>query len=232
MGFYRGPNIVTDGLIYAIDSASTRSYPGSGTTVYPMISSENNNTATLNGSITYTSGSQGGFNFNGPTTYDYISLSETVTHKTGQSFSYDVWVYFDTLSGYDKTIVGKVGCNVGLIQAGSTIRMQVYGPNGPCVSGNVSYGSVAATTTGEWQHWTGTYEVGVGVKLYKNGALADADAYTGDIGNYPDILFFGGSINANYTMNGRIAASKVYNKSLTAAEVLQNYNAGKTRFGL
>jgi hypothetical protein len=33
-------------------------------------------------------------------------------------------------------------------------------------------------------------------------------------------------------MNGRIAASKIYNKSLTAAEILQNYNAGKTRFGL
>jgi hypothetical protein len=228
---YVGPNIVEDGLIYIIDSQSTRSYPGSGATVYPMVAANNNN-ATLNGSITYTSGSQGGFNFNGPTTYDYISLSETVTHKTGQSFSYDVWVYFDTLSGYDKTIVGKVGCNVGLIQAGSTIRMQVYGPNGPCVSGNAAYGSVAATTTEEWQHWTGTYEVGVGVKLYKNGALADADAYTGDIGNYPDILFFGGSINANYTMNGRIGEAKVYSKTLTQAEVTQNFNAARTRFGI
>jgi hypothetical protein len=231
MGFYRGPNIVTDGLVYVVDPASERSYPGSGTVVYPMVAANNNNAA-LNGSITYTTGSQGGFNFNGPTTYDYISVTETVTHKTGQSFSYDVWVYFDTLTGYDKTIVGKVGCNVGLVQAGSSMRMQVYGPNGRCAAGNVAYTSVAATTTGEWQHWTGTYEVGVGVKLYKNGVLKDADAYTGDIGNYYDELFFGGSINANYTMNGRIAASKVYNKALTAAEVLQNYNAGKTRFGL
>ncbi len=47
MGFYRGPNIVTDGLIYVIDSASERSYPGSGTTVYPMVPSANNNNATL-----------------------------------------------------------------------------------------------------------------------------------------------------------------------------------------
>lgn len=232
MGFYRGPNIVTDGLIYAIDSASERSYPGSGTTVYPIIPSANNNNATLNGSITYTSGSQGGFNFNGPTTFDYIQLTDTVTHKTGQSFSYDVWIYFDALSGYDKTIVGKVGCNTGLIQSGSTMRMQVYGPNGPCASGNINYTSVVSTTTGEWQHWTGTYEVGVGVKLYKNGILGDADAYTGNIGNYTDVLYFGGSINSNYTMDGRIAASKVYSKSLTAAEVLQNYNAQKSRFGL
>ena len=28
MGFYRGPNIVTDGLVFAVDAGSTRSYPG------------------------------------------------------------------------------------------------------------------------------------------------------------------------------------------------------------
>ena len=32
MGFYRGPNIVTDGLVFAVDAGSERSYPGSGTT--------------------------------------------------------------------------------------------------------------------------------------------------------------------------------------------------------
>jgi hypothetical protein len=231
MGFYRGPNIVTDGLIYIIDPQSTRSYPGSGTTVYPMVAANNNN-ATLNGSITYTSGAQGGFNFNGPTTFDNISLTETVTHKTGQSFSYDVWVYFDTLTGYDKTIVGKVGCNVGLIQASSSMRMQVYGPNGPCASGNINYTAVSSTVTGQWLHYTGTYEVGVGVKLYANGVLASTVAYTGNIGNYSDVMFFGGSINVNYAMNGRIGGAKVYSKALTQAEVTQNFNAQKSRFGI
>ena len=229
---YTGPHIVTDGLIYVIDAASPRSYPGSGTTIFPLIPPANNNNATLNGSITYTAGAQGGFNFNGPSTFDNITLTDTVTHKTGQSFSYDVWVYFDTLTGFDKTIVGKVGCNVGLLQVGASMRMQVFGPGTPCASGNQNYTSALSTTTGEWQHWTGTYEVGVGVKLYKNGILGDADAYTGNIGNYLNVLFIGGSINTSYTMNGRIAASKVYSKSLTAVEVLQNYNADKSRFGL
>ncbi len=32
MAFFRGPNIVTDGLVLALDAASPRSYPGSGTT--------------------------------------------------------------------------------------------------------------------------------------------------------------------------------------------------------
>jgi hypothetical protein len=226
-----GPDIVEDGLIYLIDSNSTRSYPGSGTTVYPMVAANNNN-ATLNGSITYTSGANGGFNFNGPTTFDNISVTETVTHKTGQSFSYDVWVYFDALSGYDKTIVGKVGCNIGLIQAGSSMRMQVFGPNGACASGNTNYTATSSITTGQWMYAAGTYEVGVGVKLYMNGVLASTVAYTGNIGNYPDVLFFGGSINANYAMDGRIGGAKVYNKTLTQAEVTQNFNAARKRFGI
>ena len=231
MGTKVGPNIVEDGLIYLIDPQSTRSYPGSGTTVYPMVAANNNN-ATLNGSITYTSGANGGFNFNGPTTFDNISLTETVTHKTGQSFSYDVWVYFDTLTGFDKTIVGKVGCNIGLVQAGSSMRMQVYGPGTPCASGNVAYTAVSSITTGEWMYVAGTYEVGVGIKLYMNSVLASTVAVTGNIGNYTDALFFGGSINASYAMNGRIGEAKVYSKTLTQAEVTQNFNAARTRFGI
>jgi hypothetical protein len=41
MGFYRGPNIVTDGLTFAVDAASERSYPGSGTTAYDLVGSYN-----------------------------------------------------------------------------------------------------------------------------------------------------------------------------------------------
>ena len=36
MGFHRGPNIVRDGLVLALDAASYRSYPGSGTTWYDL----------------------------------------------------------------------------------------------------------------------------------------------------------------------------------------------------
>ena len=48
MGFHRGPNIVRDGLVLALDAASYRSYPGSGTTWYDL--SGNNFDFTLDGS--------------------------------------------------------------------------------------------------------------------------------------------------------------------------------------
>ena len=46
MGFYRGPNIVTDALALAIDAGSTRSYPGSGTTWKDLSSNSTDGTLT------------------------------------------------------------------------------------------------------------------------------------------------------------------------------------------
>jgi hypothetical protein len=51
MGFQRGPNIVRDGLILALDAASTRSYPGSGTSLYDL--SGNKYTFTLQGNAVF-----------------------------------------------------------------------------------------------------------------------------------------------------------------------------------
>ena len=61
MGFYRGPNIVTEDLIFAVDAASTRSYSGSGTN-WVDLSGQGNN-ATLGSNVTYNAG--GWMDFNG-----------------------------------------------------------------------------------------------------------------------------------------------------------------------
>jgi hypothetical protein len=54
MAFYRGPHLVTDGLVLALDAASPKSYPGTGTTWSDL--SGNNNDFTLDGSgITWNS---------------------------------------------------------------------------------------------------------------------------------------------------------------------------------
>lgn len=229
MSLHHNPRIVKSGLLYAYDPADTTSYPGSGTTLYDLA---NNVNGTFAGSAAYSSVGKGSLNFNGPSTYDYIAITDTVTHKTGQSFSYEAWVYFDVLSGYDKTIVGKPGCNIGLLQASSNMGMCVFGPNGVCVTGNTQYYASATASTGVWQHWVGTYQVGVGIVTYRNGVSVNSVAVTGNIGNWNNTLYIGGSINTNYTMDGKVTAVKVYNRALSAAEALQNFNAQRLRFGI
>ena len=51
---YTGPHIVTDGLILSLDAASTRSYPGTGTTWYDLSSTNAN--WTLPASSVFSSG--------------------------------------------------------------------------------------------------------------------------------------------------------------------------------
>jgi hypothetical protein len=134
---YYGGNIVTDTLLLLLDASNLVSYPGSGSTWKNLLNGGSN--GTLNGSAVYNSIAGGSIEFNGPTTFDYVTVSDTVTHKTGQDFSYECWVYFTNLSSFDKTIVGKVGCNIGLLQAGTSMGMTVFGPNGPCAAGNTHY---------------------------------------------------------------------------------------------
>jgi hypothetical protein len=52
MGIFRGPNIVTDGLVFAVDAGSERSYPGTGTTTTSLVGS---NTGTLTNGVGFNS---------------------------------------------------------------------------------------------------------------------------------------------------------------------------------
>ena len=69
MGTSYAPNIVKDGLVFYIDAANLRSYPGSGTTANTLLGTSN---ATLNGGVTFDSANLGNFNCDGVD--DYISL--------------------------------------------------------------------------------------------------------------------------------------------------------------
>jgi hypothetical protein len=66
MGFFRGPNIVRDGLVLALDAASPRSYPGSGTTWYDLSGNGNN------GTLVNSTFSNNVIQFDG--TNDYVSV--------------------------------------------------------------------------------------------------------------------------------------------------------------
>ena len=66
-----------------------------------------------------------------------------------------------------------------------------------------------------------------------NGVLKSQT--TGDstvsVANIQGGLTLGRNSSSRYT-NGKIAACQIYDTALTAAEILQNYNAQKSRFGL
>jgi hypothetical protein len=73
---------------------------------------------------------------------------------------------------------------------------------------------------------------GSSVNLYVNGVPDSSFARSGTINTSNSTIYIGYSGYASEYFNGRIAICQLYNKALTATEILQNYNAQKGRFGL
>ena len=161
-------------------------------------------------------------------TDDTLAISDTTSHKPGQPYSYEI--VFKPLGGgtsYDKMLIGKPGWHTGIMYQYSYIWFRTrYGSPAFYDTGTVN------VIQGNYYHVVATYTPGTTMKLYVNGALVTENnsvpSALVDIGN---TLNIGGS-SVNYSCYVEIPVSKVYNRALTNEEVLQNYNAIKSRFNL
>jgi hypothetical protein len=81
-----------------------------------------------------------------------------------------------------------------------------------------------------FSNFCGTYD-GANIRLYLNGTLLATQAQTGTIVN-TGIGRLSGYDSNTEIWDGSISTFSIYNRALTATEVLRNYNATKTRFGL
>jgi len=232
MAYFTGPNIVTDGLVFAVDAGSTRSYPGSGTTGTDLINSE---TITLINGVGFTSTNGGSWDFDASD--DYIDLPDSlITDLNGSTTaSLCMWIKNDAVNNGSTT--------AGLIQLSG-----YNNGNGNLwfYSNGYTYLDIFKTSRVEtvflnsivpaqsWVMLTVTTKPGAnGWKCYINGVLRKqvGGENTVSVSNIQGGLTLGRSSSSRYT-NGNISNCLIYNSELTAAEVLQNYNAQKSRFGL
>jgi hypothetical protein len=235
MAYLAGPNIVTDGLVFATDAGSARSYDGT-TTLDNLVGSD---TGTLVNGVTYQSINGGVFDFDGvndriefdgATILGYLGVTSGTDNNV--AYSMEAWIKIDA---YPSGIAGSGGCIMGH-DSSLGIGLQVFGTGttayinfGYRTNSNVDSGNI---TINEWHHIVGTRAVGGAIVIYIDG-VADTTT-TGNLAiDYTTTDFNIGYAPARIgPYNGNISSTRVYNKSLTAAEVLQNFNAQKTRFGL
>jgi hypothetical protein len=214
---YYSPRIVTSGLVLALDAADKLSYPGTGTTWRDL--SGNNNTGTLTNGPTFSAANMGSIVFDGVD--DYVTTSNISLSFT--SFSMECLVKYNSLSG-----------NQGLFTYNNSNYINLYKGSGAGMRWEVNSGGQAITGTndlqaGVWYHFVGVYNGSAGI-LYRNGVVNvgpttltshTSDSATFQIGRY-DLVG---------NTNGNIAVARFYTKALTATEILQNYNATKSRYG-
>jgi hypothetical protein len=227
MSCHAGPNLVEDGLLLALDAGNTKSYPGSGTT-WTDLSGKGNN-GTLQNGPTFDSGNLGSIVFDGSN--DRVVIPNDTALDT-QTPSVEVWVKVDTIVQdgffFEK---GDVNTQYALFIQNNFITWRVK----PAGFNDIRVTSATYIDTSSYAQVVGTYTSG-SRKLYINGSLVASDSATGTIPSNSGGMSVGayGGFDGpyGYYLDGKISIVRVYNRVLTAAEVTQNFNALKGRYGV
>ena len=228
MSYGFGKSIVTDGLVFYVDAANENSYPGSGTTWTDMVSS---NIGTLTNGPSFDSGNGGSIDFDGSN--DRTDFPDNSSFKPTGSMTLLVWAKGQSGS----TSIGIIGAlgssgNRGYFMGCNTTQFRFSIASNSTTLVNVT-ASHTDTTSAPFM-LTGVYSASTHLKLYKNTSeiasntsSIPATQYIGDkplqIGNRGD------SYSTSF-WNGNVYCAMIYNKALSADEILQNYNALKGRF--
>jgi hypothetical protein len=217
------PSIVTNGLVGYWDAANIKSYPGSGTTWNNLASSSNG--TTLVNSPTFSTSNSGYFTFNGSTQYATVAGNPL----NANSYTKCIWFYLNATA--DNNLMSQddgAGSGHYMFFGGAS---KLYCGHTSWTGFPYTYPSSRNFSNSTWYFVALTFNTTDGMSLYVNGNLDSTYTAqkTAPIGTGCN---FGCYAAAGNLLNGRISQASIYNKTLTAAEVSQNFNAQRGRYGI
>ena len=222
MGLIHSPSVVSNGLINYVDAANSRSYAGTGITAFDAI---NNTALSMIGGIGYSSAKLGAFVFDN--TGRYIILP---TIDTNESSTFSFWNRRNATGAIQNLLHGidSSGQNYFQIRYDSSNYVQLV-KSGIFNIGSFTNYTVPANTD---IYLTLVYSKPAALYyLYINGVYQGSVSYiTTTFVTTRPVIGSGYVFSENF--NGLIYSFSYYNRVLTGAEILQNYDATKTRFGL
>jgi hypothetical protein len=237
MALHHFPKITTDGLVLCLDAGNPLSYPGSGT-VWSDLSGNGNNGMLVNG-VGYNSNNGGSLVFDGSNGYGSASGYSSLNNPYA---THEVFIKLNNpFNSVLNFILARASNSIG------TFTLRKNSNNLLDFVMRVSDNNLAYTTTfnqpinTNWMHLVATYD-GVILSLYFNGlldntsSLASGPLNTGTLyipGNgYGITIAVNNNLFGGTFLNCNIGVVRIYNRALSANEVLQNYKALKGRYGL
>ena len=236
MASFSGPNLEVEGLVLCLDAANTQSYPGSGTTWIDM--SDKGNDGTLQNGAAFDSGNNGVINLDGTNDRVNVAYSPTLAFSNG-IISCEIWVYVDSLTtGFP--LICKRGNGATNNDRPYNFEINTSGYVRWILSDNGSGLTVCDTAVlieaGNWYHIVATHD-NSNAKVYINGV--EVKSVSSSItelettsNNILTRIGFRHTNSGTLYGDGKVAIARMYSKTLTATEVLQNHNALKGRFSL
>ncbi len=231
----KGPYVVTSGLVLYLDAGNNRSYPGTGTTWTDLKYTYN---GTLTNSPSFSSTNGGNIVFDGLN--DYISTSFDLSWNNTNSVTISLFVKPTSLTSY-YPFIGKGPSNWEwqLMQKNTSLEFVYWNSGGGHTNGPIPEITNFFLSTTQfvnvcmvWNHVDNKYY------FYRNGVLVNTTTWVdASINqNRTDGINIGGNIYTWGTNGsfwpGSTANVMAFSKALTSTEVLQNYNAHKSKFGL
>ena len=223
--FLNESTIIQNNLLFHWDANNMASYPGSGTSWFSLTS--NSRTATLNNGPTYNNSTNGGF-----ITFDGSNDSATFTTFTlgNGNLPWTIMAWVRTTTGADGLGAGSILSNSSggpvysalSINAGK-ITYWTYENNWFRIMGGTN------VNNNRWNLLCWVQKNNNFMDMYVNGVIDLSNGYSRSGNNNP-IDIMGASWAAPF--NGSIGSVMVYNTTLSAAQILQNYNSTRHRFGV
>jgi hypothetical protein len=226
MAVKSGPLLIQDGLILAFDAAVPRSYVGSGTTVNGLVEGIG---VTLNNGV--------GFGTTGTSYFIFDGVNDNIPFS---------------LPTYGSTLSIEMWSKIKLFSGGMILGFNLYdvwtsgGAMGFNTASSDQYGLTSTQVTNlsllnQWKHYVFEMRSDVAYtnnKIYINGQnqslsqVLSTENATNRNFNSGNGRISSWLADNNYYIPMDLAQFRVYNRSLSAQEVLQNYNASKKRYGL
>ena len=222
MALAQNPSIAAlSNLVLYYDAANVKSYPGAGTTINDMSGNGNNGTLT-NGPI-WGATNNGVISFDGTNDYITCGVSSSI-NAASSAFTWSCWFKSNSISTEQLLFStvnasGTTGFQIEVYT--SKILLQVY-PAGTYAFANTTLSSNI------WYHLSVTYNSG-SIVYYLNGVADGTTSRTFTAATGPTYIS-SWAYSSAYYINGYISQVMFYNTALTAAQVLQNYNASRGRF--
>ena len=221
---YSFSGIVTGGLVLHLDAGNSTSYPGSGTTWTDL--SGNGNNGTLINTPTYSSANGGHLLFNG--TNERLTLASALNLSTNTGFTMCLflqqttpqtgasWNYFNFQNPVE---IGTFGTgNTTFIFKDNGIPVEINSGNVTTSWSYIAFGTNPSTITPFIHRFNSSgYALTTSATAFRNRTLSFSS-------------MFNGSNGSNY--GAKVATIQAYNRTLTATEVTQNFNALRGRFGI
>lgn len=211
-----GSNIVKSGLVLYLDPANPKSYVSGSTVINNITGSASGGTLTggtfsgINGNVIITNG-----------TSDYITVTLPVFSST---YSLSFWFKPINLPGGEIQLFSSPADVASLSFFDTVAGVYRLGS----WNGSSYRQTNAIIRTGSWYNFVMVNSANT--THYVNGYLDSTHASTATLNSgTATIACIGGTARF---LNAHLSSVMFYNKALSAAEILQNFNATKGRFGL